>query len=92
MIWQASIISKTLYIHSQWLLSSSIMEHLTVKKLLIEEVVSFGDDSEFCIHSKLVNELHGINSSEDSEYDQVSSSNSNTDVDQDTQQIESISK
>ena len=59
---------------------------------MIEEVVSFGDDSEFCIHSKLANELHGINSGEDSEYDQESSSNSDMDVDQDTQQIEGISK
>ena len=67
------------------------MEHLSVKKQLIQEEVSFGDDSEFCIHSKIVNQLQGINSSEDSEYDQESSSSSDMDVDQDTQQIVSIS-
>ena len=40
----------------------------------------------------IVNELQRINSSLDSEYDQESSSNSDMDVGQDTQQIESISK
>ena len=67
------------------LLSFDIMEHLSVKELFIEEVFSFGDDSEFCIHSKLVNELQGINSNKDSEYDQESHSNSNINVDQETQ-------
>ena len=53
-------------------------------------VVSFGDDSEFCTHFELVNQLQGINSSEDSEYYSESQSNSDIDVDKDTQQIVSI--
>ena len=62
------------------------MGHLFVKEQLIEKGVSFGDESEFYIHSKLVNDLQGINSSKDSEYNQESNLNSYMDVDRDTQQ------
>ena len=46
----------------------------------------------FCIHTKLVNELQKINSSEDNEYDQEPHSNSDMDIDQDIQHIISNTK
>ena len=78
--------------HSQSFLLSNIIEHLFVNEQLIEEVVIFADDSEFCIHSKLINESQEINSRLDSEYYQEFHSNLDMDVDQDTKQIVSSSK
>ena len=67
------------------------MEHLSVEEQLIEEVVSFGDDLEFCIHSKLINE--STNKLKRSLWILPRShSNSNINVDQDSQQIARISK
>ena len=63
------------------------MEILFEKEQLIEEVASYCDDSEFCIHSKLVNDIQAINSSEDSKYGQESNSNSYMDVGKVTKQI-----
>ena len=45
------------------------MEHLSLKEQLIEQVVNFDDDSDFCIHLRIISELQEINLIEDSEYD-----------------------